>query len=58
MSIASTASSSSLAGGAAAVAGGARSLRRRLTSSYSLAVGEDVDEVEEKFKAALDAEVG
>lgn len=55
--IASVASSSSLAGGAAAVAGGARSLRRRLTSHYSLSVGEDVDEVEEKFKASLDAEV-
>eukprot|EP00903_Cladosiphon_okamuranus_P007004 g6815.t1 len=48
--IVSASSSSSLVGGA-------RSLRRRLTDSYSLAVGEDVDEVEEKFKAALDAEV-
>ncbi|CAM9454478.1 unnamed protein product, partial [Scytosiphon promiscuus] len=37
--------------------GGTRSLRRRLTSSYSLVVGEDVDELEEQFKAILDSEV-
>ncbi|CAM9985942.1 unnamed protein product, partial [Ectocarpus sp. 12 AP-2014] len=38
--------------------GGARSsLRRRFTSTYSLEVGEDVDEVEGKFKAKLDSEV-
>lgn len=38
--------------------GGARStLRRRFTSTYSLVVGEDVDEVEGKFKATLDSEV-
>lgn len=50
----STASLASLTG-----ATGARSSSWRLAmaSSYSLVVGEDVDELEEKFKATLDSEV-
>jgi len=62
-SISSAVSASSLPGVGGGGGGGtraissARMLRKRLTSSYSLVVGEDVDEVEEKFKASLDSEV-
>lgn len=38
-------------------ASGGRPSSWKLTSSYSLVVGEDVDELEEKFKATLDSEV-
>lgn len=57
--VTSAASSPSVTFGGGGGGGGGvtSSLVRRFTSTYSLAVGEDVDEVEKKFKATLDSEV-